>query len=45
MVGSWSSGFDSVVSWGVSDSKVNCGVLSLPSTSAQCLECLMFPSH
>lgn len=38
-------GFCSVVSQGISDSKVNCGVLSLPSSNKQCLECLMFPSH
>lgn len=38
-------GFCSVVSEGISDSKVNCGVLSLPSSNKQCSECLMFPSH
>lgn len=36
-------GLCSVVSEGVSDSKVNCGALSLPSSSTQCLECLTFP--
>lgn len=38
-------GFCSVASSGISDSKVNCGVLSLPSSNKQHLECLMFPSH